>query len=744
MTIGRVRLPSDANSPLRRMAAVMVVAALLVAVGCGDGARNARAAAGPARPVVAVAYEGDDPRIAFAAAEVRAALREAGYPVDGSGAAVRIAFSLHELGLGPQAFRIRREGPGAIRVVGGDACGAMYGGLELAEQVALGGGLDAVREMARKPYLFRRGLKFNIPFDARAPSYDDTGTAAQKNIPVMWEWAFWQAFLDTLARNRYNVLTLWTTHPYPGLVRLPEYPGINYDDVRVLKEPVTTKTDRHFARLDPFDLANTRVIKKMTLDEKIGFWTKVFDHAEARGIEIHLFHWNIYTFGAAGKHGISDMPDNPKTIAYMRYCIGEFLKTYPQVDGIGVTAGEHVNRSRLKGTSIETWLWQTYGQGVMDATAANPGRTIRFIFRQHQADLGRISDAFKAFDGPFNTGHKYARARLYSTTTSPYLDIEYRRQLERHRVPCWLNLRNDDLFVHRWGDADYVREFLQNVPRDLMRYEAGFYMGPDGFVWGREFVSRDPELARRLEVDKHWYRFMLWGRLGYDLTLTRDYFERRLAARFPGTDPARLYDTWAAASKIVPQVNRFFFRVNDFQFAPEGCITSGGFLTVEGFFQHPPLLGSGILSVQEYAKAVVKGEPPDGLTPMEVADALDRLAAETLAGVADLRKGSRPGKELAATLTDMESMACLGRYYADKIRGAADLAIFRADPARKEARGRAVRHLENAVKEWDAYARVATSQYRPQLFSRTHVLDWNALLAEVKKDVAIALRAESK
>ena len=227
----------------------------------------------------------------------------------------------------------------------------------------------------------------------------------------------------------------------------------------------------------------------------------------------------------------------------------------------------------------------------MDAKAADPDRELRIIFRQHQANLGKIVEAFQEFDGPFNTGHKYARARLYSTTTSPYLDIEYRNDLEQHKVPCWLNLRNDDLFVLRWGDADYVREFLQNVPRDLMRYEAGFYMGPDGFVFGREFVSKDPELSGQLEIDKHWYRFMLWGRLGYDLTLTRDYFEQRLAQRFPETDAAQLYDTWAAASQIVPQVNRFFFRVNDFQFSPEGCIYNGGFLSLDQFFEHPPLVG---------------------------------------------------------------------------------------------------------------------------------------------------------
>jgi hypothetical protein len=694
-----------------------------------------------AAETVCVRYDKSDPRMEFAAGDVRRALSDTGYRVVESGADRTIVFDIYELGMGPQSFRIRREGDTTIRVVGGDSLGAMYGGLDLAEMIALGGGLDAVVERARKPYISRRGLKFNIPFDGRAPSYDDTGTSAQENIAVMWEWEFWESFLDSLARNRYNVLTLWTNHPYPGIVDLKEYPGVSYDNVCRLRETVDTSTDRHFDDVDLMDPANVKVIKEISLKEKIAFWNKVFHHADARGIDIIVFHWNIYIFGAKGKHGITDDMNNPKTIPYMRYCIGEFLKTYPQVDGIGITAGEHMRGQRTSKLSKEQWLWQTYGQGVMDAKAADPDRRLRIVFRQHQANLNKIVDAFRQFDGPFNTGHKYARARLYSTSTSPYLDIEYRSDLEQNRVPCWLNLRNDDLFVLRWGDADYVREFLQNVPRDLMRYEAGFYMGPDGFVFGREFVSRDPELSGQVEVDKHWYRFMLWGRLGYDLTLTRDFFERRLGQRFPETDAARLYDTWAAASQIVPQVNRFFFRVNDFQFSPEGCIYNGGFLSLDQFLQHPPLVGSGILSVQEYAKAVLAGQPFDGITPMEVADRLDALAEKSLQGAEEVDSAGPSGKELAATLTDIRAMAHLGRYYADKIRGAAQLAVFRADSSRAEHKQRAIQHLSDAVKDWEAYATVASRAYRPQLFSRTHYMDWQKIFNDVKNEVE-AVRKE--
>jgi hypothetical protein len=261
-------------------------------------------------------------------------------------------------------------------------------------------------------------------------------------------------------------------------------------------------------------------------------------------------------------------------------------------------------------------------------------------------------------------------------------------------------------------------------------------MGPDGYVWGREYASRDPEFVGELELNKHWYRFMLWGRLGYDPTLSRDFFEAQLRERFPEADVALLYDTWQAASGIVPQVNRFFFRVNDFQFAPEGCISRDGFLTVDdSFFAYPPLRGSGILSVQEYATAVVEGDQPDGITPDEVADGLERLAEESLGGAAKLSENAGPDPELGATLTDIEAFAWLARYYGEKIRGAADLAVYRADPTRLGNHENAVRHLENAVKAWETYAQVAAGAYRPQLYSRVHYLDWEKLLAEVRLEV---------
>ena len=186
----------------------------------------------------------------------------------------------------------------------------------------------------------------------------------------------------------------------------------------------------------------------------------------------------------------------------MQICAFEsFLNsvTCPEfIEGICVSACEHVDRDRKWKVGIEEWLHQTYGTGVLDTLKADPDREIRFILRKLWADLEKSAAAFEGYDVPFNTSHKYARARIYSTTTSPYLDFEYREKLERTGIPCWLNLRNDDVYIHRWGNADYVRESLQNIPRDVMKYEAGFYMGSDSYVWGREFIAKDPDLAEVL------------------------------------------------------------------------------------------------------------------------------------------------------------------------------------------------------------------------------------------------------
>ncbi|MHC4310761.1 MAG: hypothetical protein ACYSSN_12550, partial [Planctomycetota bacterium] len=97
---------------------------------------------------VAIIYDQQDPRMAFATGEIKRALLNKNYEIGADDADIRIVFDIFQAGMGPQSFRIRREGSNTIRIVGGNSLGAMYGGLEVAEMVTLGGDLKDIQEKA--------------------------------------------------------------------------------------------------------------------------------------------------------------------------------------------------------------------------------------------------------------------------------------------------------------------------------------------------------------------------------------------------------------------------------------------------------------------------------------------------------------------------------------------------------------------------------------------------------------------
>jgi len=128
-----------------------------------------------------------------------------------------------------QSYGLERNG-NTWRVLGADAVGAMYGGLDVAEAIRTGA-LDVLKTGQHQPFIAQRGIKFNTPLDLRTPSYSDNSDASQANIPEMWSMDFWHAFLDEMSRARFNVLSLWSLHPFPSLVKVPEFPDVALDDV---------------------------------------------------------------------------------------------------------------------------------------------------------------------------------------------------------------------------------------------------------------------------------------------------------------------------------------------------------------------------------------------------------------------------------------------------------------------------------------------------------------------------------
>jgi len=635
------------------------------------------------------------------------------------------------------SIRVRHEGGRrVITVRGADAVGAMYGGLDVAEAIRTGT-LDSLKDARQSPYIARRGVKFNIPLDLRTPSYTDCSDAGQANIPEMWDRAFWTAFLDAMARHRYNVLSLWSLHPFPSLVKVPEFPEVALDDV--WRTRATLDDTFSFAGSDmvrPEMLADHEVVKRMTIGQKIEFWRWVMQHAADRGIQVYVFTWNVFTWGAEGKHGITNDLDNDITKRYFRASVREMVKTYPLLAGMGITAGEGMPE-RMDSKAKEAWLSATYAEGVRDALKDDPTREFGLIHRFHWTAQGDILDAFKGYPGPFEFSFKYSVAHMYSITNPPFI-----KPLLENLAPgrkTWLTVRNDDIYTFRFGDPAYVREYVLNMPpSDKM---AGFYMGPDGYVWGRDFLERRPDPGPRpLVIEKQWYSFMLLGRLAYDPTLPDSHFERTLAARHPKAPSPHLFRALQSASQVMPLATRFFWGDIDLKWYPEASLShrrSKGYYTVRHFMEGTTMPGSEVLCIRDWRARLTARQPMEQTTPLEIADALDGAASQTTAALDALREAAKEDSELRKTVIDCEALAWLGRYYASKIRGASALALFdvNGDAFEHEA---ALRHLDDALRHWKRYAAIRDAHYVPALYNRVGYVNVTALTEQVAADLDIA------
>jgi hypothetical protein len=493
----------------------------------------------------------------------------------------------------------------------------------------------------------------------------------------------------------------------------------------------------------------------MTIDEKIAFWRAVMQHAEDRGIAVSVFTWNIFTHGTEGTpYGITDDPANAVTKDYFRKSVRALFNTYPLLASIGVTSGEHMGS--LNNAGKEDWLWDTYGLGVADAIGDAqdpaspyyaPGRKIRLIHRAHQADLAAIVSRFSRLPGygdPESTlafSFKYSEAHMYSSTAPRFI---YQRGWFDSIPPgtkTWLTVRNDDMYYLRWGDPAFVRAYLAGLPN--LEKIAGFYMGPDGFNWGRELLTRQPLSRGELVIDKMWYAFLLWGRLSFDPTIPDSRFKAILASRFPGASSeaasGALFDAWASVSKILPLFTRFYWGNLDFRWYPEASSSQAGFESVQqlidGRYQPMTADEDGQRPLIMSVKAFVGGESPAGrMTPLDVADQLTRYADEGLGKVTGIEAGE--DRALAATVGDIRAMAWLGRYYAEKTRGAVALARYQRSGARPD-HAAATLHLTAASGAWREYAAIWSSKYLPQHLTRMgpRLIDIAAIQTDVDKDI---------
>jgi hypothetical protein len=681
-----------------------------------------------ATPVLAIAetvgvfFDANVAQIKFAATDVKTALELKGFKVEMlplnalnskySNKKVVIALSSNNevtnllnsedgtaaSGLGSQAYALRTSAKPqkTYWVLGGDVNGAMYGGLQIAENIMFHQFAKTYNSQ-ESPAITRRGIKLNLPLDKESTTYGRTKTSSKTAaIPNVWDKAFWTTWFDEMARNRYNVVSVWSNHPFTSMIKMADYPNVAIQDV---------------TGLDTYR-------KKMSIDEKVIFWKEIMAYAHSRGFEFFLFNWNIWTDGATGKYGITDdkttAATNQPTIDYMRKCMSTLWETYPDLDGFGITQGEHMSDNDKNN---ELFLAKTFGLGTVDYAKNNPKRNIRLIHRWHLANFGEIkenfSELFKRPNINFEMSFKYSLAHMYSTALPQRMSEKHTTPLKEHNLKSHLTVRNDDFFYHNWGDPDFTRAYVNGMV-NKGDWFAGFYMGSDGFTQTRTFFSKNSISQGKLEVQRQWYMFKLWGRLSYNPKTDDAVFKDFMTQKYPNIPSQDLFTAWQKASRGLTSVGELITGTlgRDNQWWPEACQSIDSFLTVKDFIEAKPDKGSMFCSISE------TGENKCGKkkSAFNVADDIETDAKAALLFANSLKMDANT--EGGVTINNIKAMSYLAIYYAYKIRGATYLKANDKEKAKNA--------LGTAYCQWMNYANLMDAMYTGMTMARSLDLpDWH-------------------
>ena len=222
---------------------------------------------------------------------------------------------------------------------------------------------------------------------------------------------------------------------------------------------------------------------------------------------------------------------------YTREVITQLLDEYPDLTGLGITLGERMGG--MTPDQRREWLDKTFFAGI--AAAKRPAK---FVYRaplsagtgsggstseeNDRRTRAQIESLTNNITGPVyvefkhNWSHAHSSPDLFHVHGGPLSDGYWNPPPTRHKV-VW-TMRNEDIFVLRWGQPDFVREFIQR--QDSRDYVAGAFIGSECYIPALDFISKEgPHKNWNWAFQRQWLFYTVWGQLLYDPTTPDSKFE---------------------------------------------------------------------------------------------------------------------------------------------------------------------------------------------------------------------------
>lgn len=666
-------------------------------------------------------------------------LGKAGYKLRDTLTKFTIDLKIDSLKYGPESFGIIPNKT-TISIVGGDSRGLIYGSLALCENIRNGVALDKIKATEEKPRYPYRNIKFDLPYDTYRHSYAlDLHQETCKDIK------YWESFLDMMAENRFNILSLWNLHPYVYMIRAKNFPEAS-----------------------PFS------------DSEMKEWQTLFHGilrlAKEREIETYLVPFNIFVspeFSKAHNVAMDNLEhhffvrgDTSEIIKrYTRESVAQVLQEYPELRGFGLTLGEGM--AGMTPQEREDWMKETIIEGMRLS-----GRKCKLIhripFSSNVGSLGPTSIETERLtrkaideegtmdfiekpiwaDFKYNWSHAHSTPTLVKVHGGKLFDTYFVPKPETYKV-TW-TARNEDFFCLRWGVPDFIRS---HIKENNQEYVGGYTIGSETYIPAKDYFTKsDIKVDWKYAFERQWLFYKLWGRLLYNPDTPDAVFQAEFTNRY-GKDGKNLLKASSLAGKTPLRLASSFDFTWDFSLYSEGFLSlkdkTVSYIDIIRQIEQPVTEPS-FVSIADFVKIKTGGGSIESgkVTPPMLAEILEKDCRKALELTKNIN--TKNNNTLMYEVADVCTWAYLGLYYSEKIKGGVALQTYRmtGDLQHKQM---AITHLEAALKFWDEVIAITKPIYNDMPLvhfteqagktkeqNEALRFHWHILRPEVANDIEIA------
>ncbi len=695
---------------------------------------------------VHITYAKESRQEVYAVKRLTEVLQAKGYQVKESPSAYRIRLEINKSGLGPEAYSVTNEKE--LKITGGDERGLIYGCLSVAEELRNGTSLQKIKTKTERSKLAFRGIKFDLPWDTYRHSY-----ALDLHGETCKDTAYWRAFLDMMAENRFNTLTLWNLHPYPYLIKAKNFPEAS-----------------------PFSDAEIKDWQNL--------FHSIFSLAKERAIDTYLVPFNIFVtpeFARAHNVAMDNLEhhffvrgDTSEIIKqYTKESVTQVLQEYPDLTGIGLTLGEGM--AGMTPEQREDWMSETIIEGMR--LANRKSKLIhRIPFSSTTGSLGVTSietekltrkvieqqAAMDFIEGPvwadlkFNWSHAHSTTQLIKVHGGKLYGTYFSPTPSDYKI-IW-TARNEDFFCLRWGVPQFIRDHISRNSHD---YVGGYLIGSETYIPAKDYFTKNKAAVNwKYAFERQWLFYKLWGRLLYNPATPDAVFSEEAIQRY-GKKASSFLEASSLAGSVPLRFASSFDFTWDFSLYSEGMMALDNakkrveYISIDRLINQPPI-DTNYVSVADYVRKISADSsfPSNKMTPVKLAALLEKDCKKALALIGAIN--TTANDPFLYEIADIKTWANLGLHWAEKIKAAIALQTYHVGGG-EEHKKSALLHMQKAIDYWDVVISITKPLYnemplvhyseqdgKPSKQNDHLRFHWALLKPDVARDVDIIKQASAK